>query len=50
MYFTKGCMDLVIETDHKPLVKIFGIRTLDEIQYSSVWTQANDVALGFEIN
>ena len=30
-YFTQGCSDLVIVTDHKPLVKIFGDRTLDEI-------------------
>ena len=30
-YFTLGCRDLLIVTDHKPLVKIFGDRTLDEI-------------------
>ena len=30
-YFTQGCDDLVIVTDHKPLTKIFGDRTLDEI-------------------
>ena len=30
-YFTQGCDDLLIVTDHKPLVKIFGDRTLDEI-------------------
>lgn len=30
-YFTQGCDNLVIVTDHKPLVKIFGDRTLDEI-------------------
>ena len=30
-YFTLGCRDLVIVTDHKPLVKLFGNRTLDEI-------------------
>ena len=30
-YFTQGCDDLCIVTDHKPLVKIFGDRTLDEI-------------------
>ena len=30
-YFTQGCDNLVVITDHKPLVKIFGDRTLDEI-------------------
>ena len=30
-YFTQGCKDLLIVTDHKPLTKIFGDRTLDEI-------------------
>ena len=30
-FFTQGCDDLLVVTDHKPLVKIFGDRTLDEI-------------------
>jgi hypothetical protein len=30
-YFTQGCDNLVVVTDHKPLVKILGDRTLDEI-------------------
>ena len=30
-FFTLGCSDLHIQTDHRPLVKIFGDRTLDEI-------------------
>ena len=30
-YFTQGCQDLMVVTDHKPLIKIFGDRTLDEI-------------------
>ena len=30
-YFTQGCSDLVVVTDHKPLTKLFGDRTLDEI-------------------
>ena len=30
-FFTLGCDNLTIVTDHKPLVKIFGDRTLDEI-------------------
>ena len=30
-YFTQGCDNLVVVTDHKPLVRIFGDRTLDEI-------------------
>ena len=31
-YFTQGCNDLLIITDHKPLLKILGDRTLDEIE------------------
>ena len=31
-YFTQGCNNLIVITDHKPLVKIFGDRTLDEIR------------------
>ena len=30
-FITMGCLDLIIATDHKPLVKIFGDRALDEI-------------------
>jgi hypothetical protein len=30
-YFTQGCENLIVVTDHKPLVKILGDRTLDEI-------------------
>ena len=30
-YFTQGCPNLIVVTDHKPLTKIFGDRTLDEI-------------------
>ena len=30
-YFTQSCDNLVVITDHKPLVKIFGDRTLDKI-------------------
>ena len=30
-FFTLGCLDLTVATDHKPLTKIFGDRTLDEI-------------------
>jgi len=30
-YFTQSCEDLVVVTDHKPLVKILDDRTLDEI-------------------
>ena len=29
-YFTLGCDDLVITTDHRPLTKIFGDKSLDE--------------------
>ncbi len=31
-YFTQGCNDLIVVTDHKPLVKIFGEMTLDTIK------------------
>ena len=31
-YFTKGCKDLVVVTDHKPLVKYFCDPTFNEIQ------------------
>ena len=36
-YFTQGCDNLIIVTDHKPLVKIFGDRTLDEITNSRLF-------------
>ena len=36
-YFTKGCKDLVVVTDHKPLVKVFGDRTLNEIQNTRIF-------------
>ena len=31
-FFTLGCTDLHVQTDHKPLVKLLGDKTLDEIQ------------------
>ena len=30
-YFTQGCSNLLVVTDHKPLVKLFSDRMLDEI-------------------
>ena len=30
-FFTLGCTDLHVQTDHRPLVKLLGDRTLDEI-------------------
>ncbi len=36
-YFTQGCDNLVVVTDNKPLVKIFGDRTLDEITNSRLF-------------
>ena len=36
-YFTQGCDNLVVVTDHKPLIKIFGDRTLDEITNSRLF-------------
>ncbi|XP_057302761.1 uncharacterized protein K02A2.6-like [Hydractinia symbiolongicarpus] len=36
-YFTRGCTNLVVVTDHKPLVKMLGDRTLDEISNSRIF-------------
>ena len=36
-YFTQGCDDIVVVTDHKPLVKILGDRTIDEINNSRLF-------------
>ena len=36
-YFTQGCDNLIVVTNHKPLVKIFGDRTLDEISNSRLF-------------
>ncbi len=36
-YFTQGCNDLLVITDHKPLVKVMGDRTLDEIPNSRLF-------------
>ena len=36
-YFTHGCDDLIVITDHKPLVKLFGDRTVDEITNSRLF-------------
>ena len=36
-YFTQGCPNLLVITDHKPLKKIFGDRTLDEISNSRLF-------------
>ena len=36
-YFTQGCDNLVVVTNHKPLVKIFGDRTLDDISNSRLF-------------
>ena len=30
-YFTLGCSDLLVNTDHKPLLKIFSARSLNDI-------------------
>ena len=34
--FTMGCDDLIVVTDHKPLVKIFSDRALDEISNTRI--------------
>ena len=36
-YFTQGCRKLLVVTDHKPLVKILGDRTLDEISNTRIF-------------
>ena len=36
-YFTQGCNDLLVVTDHKPLVTILGDRTLDEISNTQIF-------------
>ena len=36
-YFTQGCDNLLVITDHKPLVKLLGDRTLDEITNSRLF-------------
>ena len=38
-YFTQGCNNLVVVTDHKPLIKIFSDRTLDEIDNNRLFRQ-----------
>ena len=41
-YFTQGCDSFIVVTDHKPLVKIFGNRTLDEISNSRLFRLTSD--------
>ena len=36
-YFTEGCKDLVVVTDHKPLIKIFGHCDLNKIQNTRIF-------------
>ena len=36
-YFTQGCDNFLVVTDHKPLVKLLGDRTLDEITNSRLF-------------
>ena len=37
-YFTQGCDNLMVVTDHKPLVKLFTDRTLDQITNSRLFS------------
>jgi hypothetical protein len=49
-YFTQGCDNLLVVTDHKPLTKIFGDRTLDEITNSRLFRmKQRTLAWRFEI-
>ena len=43
-YFTQGCDDLLVTTDHKPLVKILADRTLDEMRSLKPGAHTNDFA------
>ena len=43
-YFTQGCDDLIVVTDHKPLCKIFGDRSLGKI---SNYRYAKNIAMEF---
>ena len=36
-FFTLGCADLIVVVDHKPLIKIFGDRHLDEIDNTRIF-------------
>ena len=36
-FFTQGCDDLIVVTDHKPLVKLFTDRSLDQITNSRLF-------------
>ena len=47
-YFTQVCKNLTVVTDHKPLLKIFGDRTLDEITNTRLFqTKTADPAMSF---
>ena len=49
-YFTQGCPDLIVVTDHKPLVKLFGDRTLDEVDNTRLFRlKQRTLAWRFEI-
>ena len=37
-YFTQGCKDLVVVTDHKPLLKILSDKSLDEISNHRIFS------------
>ena len=46
-YFTQGCDNLVVVTDHKPLTKIFGDRTLDEISNTRLFRLKQRTIMAF---
>ena len=50
-YFTKGCKDLVVLTDHKPQVKIYGDRALNKIQNTRIFRlKQRTLSWLFEVN
>ena len=49
-YFTQGYNNLLVLTDHKPLVKLFGDRTLDEIESPCLfWSKQRSLLWKFKI-
>ena len=49
-FFTLGCHHLLIATDHKPLIKVFGDRTLDEIPNTRLfWLKQRTLPWHFQI-
>jgi len=48
-FFTVGCNHLLVATDHKPLAKIFGNRTLDKISNTHLFRLQRTLPWAFDI-